>query len=59
MRKTTPTRPPKTNLEEARRLSSEITTRSVVAGITHERLSEKTREISREFRSGNNCSSSY
>ncbi len=59
MRKTTPTRPPKRNLEEARRLSSEITANSTVAGITHEMLSEKTREISREFRSGSNCSSSY
>ena len=59
MRKTIPARPPKERLEEARRLSKEITNKSVLAGITHKVLEEKTRKIAREVRSGNNNSSSY
>ncbi len=57
MRKTIPTRPPKENLEEARRLSAEMTKKSIMAGITHEMLSDKTREISREHRRGNSSGS--
>ena len=57
MRKTVPMPPPESELEEARRLSREITKDTISAGITHEQLLKKARKIRHEIRSKEDSSS--